>query len=66
MMCYDEDGESFLFTYEEIELMQQVLSEKINEMESDLDAKDPHQYLKIRSLYGKIWGMIRLINTKKK
>lgn len=66
MMCYDANGGSFPFTYEEIELIRQVLSEKISEMESDLDAKDPHRYLKIRSLYGKISGLILLINTKKK
>ena len=43
MICYDEKGGSFPFTYEEIELMQQVLSEKIRDMENNVDAKDPRE-----------------------
>lgn len=66
MMCYDEKGGSFPFTYEEIELMQQVLSEKIRDMENNVDAKDPHKYRKIRSLYGKTSGLVWIVDTTPK
>lgn len=66
MMCYDENGGSFHFTYKEIEIMQQILSEKIRDMGSNVDAKDPHKYREIRSLYGKISGLIWMVDTTPK
>lgn len=66
MMCYDENGGSFPFTYEEIELMQQLLIEKSCEMEKELERKDPHTYLRIQELHGKFSGLLKLMDRKRK
>lgn len=66
MMCYDENGGSFHFTYKEIELMQQLLSEKSCEMEKELERKDPHTYLRIQELHGKFSGLLKLMDRKRK
>lgn len=65
-MCYDEDGGSFPFTYKEIELTWQLLSEKSCEMEKELERKDPHTYLRIQELCGKFAGILKLMDCKRK
>lgn len=66
MMSYDENSGSFPFTYEEIELMWQLLSEKNCEMEKELERKDPHVYLQIQELHGKFAGLLKLMDRKRK
>ena len=65
MMCYDGKEGSFPLTLEECECMQCLCSERISEMALDLENKDPHKFVMIKSLVGKINGFIELMYTRK-
>ncbi len=65
MMCYDGNEGSFPLTLEECECMQCLCSERISEMALDLENKDPHKFVMIKSLVGKINGFIELMYSRK-
>lgn len=65
MMCYDVNEGSFPLTLQECECIQCLCSERISEMAIDLENKDPHKYVMIKSLAGKINGFIELMCARK-
>lgn len=64
MICYNNEEGNFEITLKEYECIYDLCDEKIIEMESDLNSKDPHKYILIKSLYGKIDACIQLMNNK--
>ncbi len=65
MMCYDGKEGSFPMTIEECVCMQCLCSERISEMALDLENKDPHKFVMIKSLAGKINGFIELMYARR-
>lgn len=65
MMCYDVKEGSFPLTLQECECIQCLCSERVSEMALDLENKDPHEFVMIKSLAGKINGFIELMYARK-
>lgn len=61
MMSYDGKEGSFPLTKEECECLFTLCSERIAEMESDLEKTDPHLYVFIKSLCAKLEGYSMLM-----
>lgn len=65
MMCYDSKSGAFDFTYEELEALRSLCIDKINELSKDAEILDPHKYLYLNQLGGKLSGTLNLMNLKK-
>lgn len=63
MMSFNSHGGSFPFTLKEMELLQQILSEKAADMEQDLKTKDMHVYTEICVLMSKAYAYINLMKN---
>lgn len=64
MMCFTESNGVFPLTLEECECIGSLCSERISEMEENLESKDPHKYIFIKELSSKMNAMIKLMNVK--
>lgn len=65
MMSYDGKEGSFPLTKNECECLSTLCNERIVEMESDLEKKDPHSYVFIKSLEAKLEGYRTLMIARK-
>ena len=66
MMSYDSKEGSFHLNSIELECINTLCSERITDMETDLNSKDPHMYVLLKSTTAKLNGFINLIEAKKK
>lgn len=65
MMSYDGKEGSFPLTKNECECLSTLCNERIAEMESDLEKKDPHSYIFIKSLEAKLEGYRTLMIARR-
>lgn len=65
MMSYDGKEGSFPLTKNECEYLSTLCSERISEMESDLEKKDAHSYVFVKSLEAKLEGYRTLMIARK-
>lgn len=65
MMAYDGKEGTFPLTKNECECLSTLCSERITEMELDLEKKDPHSYVFIKSLGAKLEGYRTLMIARK-
>lgn len=63
-MSYSSKDGTFPLTLEECEVIEILCNEKISDMESDLNNKDPHKYISIKELFSKFNAMIKLMQSK--
>ncbi len=65
MMSYSSKEGSFPFTYDELDYIGNLCSERISDMKNDLEKKDPQKFLFIKSLSAKVEGLIELMDARK-
>lgn len=64
MVCYSDCEGTFPLTMYECKLMQNLCSERISELESDIEKADPHIYINLKMLNAKMDGYIKLMSSK--
>ena len=64
-MCYSDDEGIFPLTMDECKLIQNLCSERISELEGNIDRMDPHIYTNLKMIEAKMDGYIKLMNSKK-
>lgn len=57
---------NFDMTLEELKTIEDVVYERVFNMENDLDNVSSHQYIKLRQLLGKMCGLMALVENKQK
>lgn len=65
MMCYSNCEGTFPLTMDECKLIQNLCSERISELEANIEKTDPHIYTNLKMIDAKISGYIKLMNSKK-
>lgn len=66
MMAICDDDINVDMTLKELNIMNTLLSEKIDLMELNLRNDDWHKYIELMQLQEKIYGLTRLIKNKQK
>ena len=64
MMCYSNCEGTFPFTIDECKLMQNLCSERISELEANIEKINPHIYTNLKMMDAKINGYIKLMDSK--
>lgn len=64
-MCYSDCEGIFPLTMDECKLIQNLCSERISELEDNIDRMDPHIYTNLKMIEAKMDGYIKLMNSKK-
>ena len=65
MMCFTGYKGTFPFEKDELKTLCLILSEKILNMENDMDKIDPHKFVEFKQLEGKLNGYVCLMDYKK-
>lgn len=65
MMCYSDCEGIFPLTMDECKLIQNLCSERISELESNIGRMDPHIYTNLKMIEAKMDGYIKLMDSKK-
>ena len=65
MMCYSDCEGTFPLTMDECKLIQNLCSERISELETNIGKIDPHIYTNLKMIDAKMSGYIKLMNSKK-
>lgn len=65
MMFYSNCEGTFPLTMDECKLIQNLCSERISELEANIEKTDPHIYTNLKMIDAKISGYIKLMNSKK-
>lgn len=64
-MCYSDYEGIFPLTMDECKIIQILCSERISELEDNIDRMDPHIYINLKMIEAKMSGYIKLMNSKK-
>ena len=65
MMCYSDYEGTFPLTMDECKLIQNLCSERISELEANMEKIDPHIYTNLKMIDAKMRGVYKIDEFKK-